>query len=144
MAKSRGFKKATRYTHQSAYQEYVKDVKAPLDYQTYDKAIRLVFKKLCRAIIVDKYEFKIPFRLGFIRIAKNSKGFFFWFWDRMNDFCRLKHRRQWSFTVARGTIHNGMGRKGLTRHYYDLKNNPRVPDYDVPRKINHRNTFRDL
>lgn len=135
--KLKNMKRLPRFTHQSAYKEYAESVKMPLPYPAYDVAISQVLKKLSAEIIVNKYEFKMPFLKGFVRISKNAKGFFYWYWDRLNSQCRLKARAQWTFTPARGNIHEPLGVKGLTAHYYSLKNNPRVADYDVPRRVSH-------
>lgn len=133
-------KRMPRYNHQSAYKEYREMVKSPLEFDVYDEVMRRVMAKISKAIIVDKHEWKLPFSMGYIRIAKTSKGMFYWFWDRLNPACRLRGRRYWIFTPARGTIDNYIGEKGLIGHFYKLKNNPYEEDYNVPRRVNHGKT----
>lgn len=127
------YPKCKRYTHQSAYKEYAKSVEYPLDFKTYDKFIRLLMYKLNIKIIKEKYEWKLPNAGGYIRISRDRKGIFFWYWDRSNTYCRLKKKRLWSFKPVSGWFQDYMiGDKGLRRYYTECKQNPKVENYDVP------------
>ncbi len=129
-------KKAQKYTHQSAYKDYVKmveDKDSILSYKDFDRAIRSFMYKLNREIIVEKYEWKLPFGGGYIRIAKDKRGMFFWYWDRANDYCRIPKKRLWSFRAVRGWQDKLIGSRGLVLHYFACLNNPKVENYSVPR-----------
>jgi len=130
------------FTHQTAYKDYKETVgKDALDYRTYDRVIRAFFYKLNRAIIVDTYEWKVPHSGGYIRIAKaeygERKGIFYWKWDTNNPYTRIKKKSLWSFKPVEGWIDRKIGARGLIHHYFKLKNDPAVLDYNVP-KIRHK------
>lgn len=136
--------KQKKYTHQSAYKDYckrVEDKDSILSYKQYDKAIRLFMWKLNREIIVEKYEWKIPSFGGYLRISKNNKGIFFWYWDKINDYCRISKKRLWSFRPVRGWVDKLIGFRGLILHYYACKDDNKKENYNVP-IISHRNAFR--
>lgn len=132
-------KKETRYTHQSSYRDYAKRVKYPLSYKEFDTFIRLLMFKINREIIVNKYEWKLPHFGGFIRISRRKETkFFFWYWDKANDYCKIKKKLLWSFRPVRGQFKDNLiGKKGLIHHYFALKNDKTQIDYDVP-IISHR------
>jgi len=129
-------KKAQKITHQSMYKDYTKmveDKDSILSYKDFDKAIKAFMYKLNREIIVEKYEWKMPNGAGYLRIAKDKNGFFFWYWDRANDYCRIPKKHLWSFRAVRGWVDKLIGRTGLILHYYKCKEDKKLEDYDVPR-----------
>lgn len=119
-------------TAQSLYKDYEELVKTPLSYKEADVALKLLMRKLSNEIIVNKYEWKIPKSGGFLRISKTKKGHFFWYWDKANDYCRIKKKSLWSFSPCRGWLHKETGKRGLIRHYFECKNDKKREDYDVP------------
>lgn len=124
--------KAQRWTHQSAYKGYSESVKEPLPPKVFDSVISEFFRKLNREIIVDKYEWKVPYGGGYIRIAKNRWGMFFWKWDRENPYTRLKRKRLWMFKPVVDWKNKLIGSRGLVLHYFACLNNNKVANYDVP------------
>ncbi len=111
----------------------VEDKDSTLPFKVYDKAIRLFMWKLNREIIVEKYEWKIPSSGGYLRISKDSRGRFFWYWDRINDYCRIVKKRLWSFRPVRGWVDKLIGQRGLVLHYFACKNDTKKENYDVAR-----------
>lgn len=126
--------KAAKYTHRSAYKEYREIAgKSALSFEEWVKIIPDIFWHINRAIIVDLYEWRLPFGGGFIRIAKTKNGYFTFYWDRSGDSCRLKKKRMWTFRECRGWRDKLIGERGLIHHYYALKNDPYKSNYDVPK-----------
>lgn len=135
-----GIKKTKRYTYQSAYKDYLEiipDKSSALTYPQFCKVIPTWCRKLDIKIIHEPYEWKIPYGGGYLRISKNDKGFFYWYWDRANSYCKIKKKRMWSFKAVDGWNDKEIGDTGLKLHYFECKNNPRKAKYDVP-IINHR------
>lgn len=52
------------------YKSYKKHVKDPVDYKTYSDFLKQYNEKIMSAIIYESFEFKMPFKLGYIRVQK--------------------------------------------------------------------------
>lgn len=118
----------------------VQDKDSTLSFKQFDKAIRTFMRKLSRTIIVDKYEWKIPYGGGYLRIAKDKNGMFFWYWDKANDYTRIPKKLFWSFRAVKDWKEKQIGDRGLKIHYFKCKNDRLVEDYSVPR-IDHKHNF---
>lgn len=130
----------SRYTHRSAFKDYVKELEdkgSALTDRQHDLFFRALMKRIARKIIVDQYEWKLPFRLGYIRISKTKGGLFFWFWDRNNPYTSIPKKLLWSFRPTEDWVEKQIGRRGLIVHYFKCLNDPKIPKYDVP-IIDHR------
>lgn len=148
--KKRKVTRQKKVTHQSVYKEYCRIVSkdsTPLSFREYDKAMKAFFWRLSRTIIVDIYEWKLPFAGGYVRIAKKERRDkqtnqllyrrFYWYWDVANDYTRLTKKRLWSFQATVGWKDRLIGERGLSNHYMKLKCDNLVENYDVP-NIDHR------
>ncbi len=118
----------------------------PLSFKEYDRAMKTFFAKLSRTIIVDIYEWKMPFGGGYVRISKHQRRDkngkiiykrFFWYWDKINEYTRISKKRLWSFKATVGWKGRLIGERGLSNHYMKLKCDPKLENYDVP-IIDHR------
>lgn len=132
-SKRQGLEKIKKFTHYTAYKEYKKKAgDNALTYRQYDAVICKFFYQLNREIIVDKYEWKVPFSGGYIRIGKNKAGIFYWKWDRDNPYTRIKKKKMWSFKPVEDWKTSKIGARGLVNHFLELRDNPQVANYDVP------------
>ena len=129
--KRQGLEKYPKYNYRSTYKDYCKEVKDPLTYKQYTNVMLKFFKKLSRAIIVEKYEWKLPYGLGYLRIGKTKHGTFHWKWDTNNPYTRLKRKRLWSFKPVTDWQTKEIGERGLMLHIWTTNNDKTVPNYDV-------------
>lgn len=134
MAKERQRLKLKTATHQSFYREYKKIAgKDALDYKTFDAIVKAFFWRLSREIITDKYEWKLPFGGGYLRIAQSTWGKFYHKWDVINPYTRLKRKRIWSFKPVVDWTHKMIGERGLRAWVLECDNDPMKAKYSVSR-----------
>lgn len=134
--------KAKRYNFQSAYKDYKDQVQDPVSWPVFSEVLKKYMHNLNRAIIVDQYEWKLPFHIGYIRISKRKKkpksrynGWIYWAWDRYANAHHLPKPSLWNFKPVEGKYGgNLIGEYGLAAHITACKNNPRKENYDVIRK----------
>ena len=132
--------------------EYVKEYKKGLDRQTYKKAILLFFKYLAYEIIVNVYHFKMPHKLGILKIKKaknrNTKymdmkttmdigkkvyfanlhtdGFYFkWAWEKTQRHALFTNKGFYRFRPVRRI------KKFMSEHIKKCASDPNIRDYDV-------------
>ena len=55
------------------YKHYKKTTKNPVEYNVYSEFLKEYNERIIKAMIYDNLEFKLPYRLGFIRIQKRKK-----------------------------------------------------------------------
>lgn len=133
--------KAKRYNYQTSYVEYVKEVDNPFSWEIYSGVIRDFLYEINRAIIVDKYEWKIAYFGGFLRISKNpvydenknvKRWWFFWKWDKSRNIMHWPKASAWSFKAVEGRCKRriagaeDIGEYGLWKHMEAMGGN-----YDV-------------
>lgn len=150
------------------YQFYVENAESkPMSRALYIKVLKRLFWHISRAIIVDAVEWKIPFGLGYARIAKRKakttlpnvykkyakKGImmtyteltggvtFSWFWDKKNSYTRLTQKDFWVFLPTEDQRNKLIGRRGLNWHVVQLAKDPLKKNYDVVNKSRKRNLF---
>lgn len=148
----------TKYTMQGSYEDYVDYVgKAALSKKVYVACMKSFFWKLSRVIILHKYEWKLPEKLGYIRIAKKkalgqtidknhlrltgekkytdfflTHGWkFWWLWDRKNRNTLIHRRNLWEFDPVTDWVNKKIGERGLQFHVIQSALDPYVEDYDV-------------
>lgn len=138
-------KKAKRFNHQTSYIEYTEEVDHPEPSSIYFAVITEFLYEINRAIIVEKYEWKVPFFGGFLRIykkpVKDKEGnfvrwWYYWKWDRSSNIMHWPKASVWSFKAVEGRCKRripgkeDIGEVGLWKHKEALKGN-----YDVMLKM---------
>jgi hypothetical protein len=126
------------------------------EYKKYKKVLTTFFYELSRAILYDRYEYKLPYGGGTIRVAKNPPSkkvkkldyahfnktgekrfhlnrhtngyYFFFYWNKKN--CKWPNFNIYKFKVTRGND-KIIGARGLSKHIKECSENPLVKDYDV-------------
>lgn len=110
------------------------------DYKTCIGFTEDFYSDLNEEIIKKGYEYKIGSRGGYLRIAKNKRGEFFWYWDTRNQYTQLPHKKLWSFTPVRGWQKPvRIGERGLKKWIFECSRNPKLSKYEVSEKYRHRN-----
>lgn len=121
----------------------------------YKDVLFTFFYGLSQLIIYEKYEYKVPFGGGSIRIAKVRLGknrtldykhykatgqkrfhlnrhtngyYFFWYWNTKR--CLYKHSKLFKLIPNRGND-RVIGARGLSKHINDCSSDPYKKDYDV-------------
>lgn len=147
-----------KYTVHSGFADYVDYVgKAAVPKAIFVKCMRRFFWKLSRVIILHQYEWKLPEKLGYIRIAKKkatgqtydknhyrltgekkyvdfylTNGWkFYWYWDRRNRNARIHRRNLWEFDPVTDWTGKKIGDRGLQLHVIKSALDPYTEDYDV-------------
>jgi hypothetical protein len=127
--------------------------------KVYRSMMKKFFKLLSKKIIRDNYHFKIPYRLGLIKITKvkttlgadaskdynksnklgktvyytnrHSSGYYFrWIWIKSIAYANFKNILFYKFKPNRG-LDGVSGKKGLSKWIIKCSNDPEVKDYDV-------------
>lgn len=135
------FKKAVRHNFRTSYNEYRKETENPEAWEIYGAVISDFLYEINRAIIIDKYEWKIPFFGGYLRISKKpvhdeNKNFkrwwYYWKWDKTRNSMHWPKVNTWSFKAVEGRCkrrradQEDIGETGLWKHIESLLGN-----YDV-------------
>lgn len=135
------FKKAPRYNFQTSYTDYRKEVDNPEPWEIYSGVVRDFLYEINRAMIVDKYEWKIAFFGGFLRISKKEvkdafgkflRWWFYWKWDKSQNIMHWPKANAWSFSSVEGRCKRriegaeDIGEYGLWKHIESMNGN-----YDV-------------
>lgn len=59
------------------YKEYKSESKDPVSYKTYSEFIKEYNERIMNAVIYEALEYKMPYRLGYLRIQKRKKKPYF-------------------------------------------------------------------
>ncbi len=136
-------KKAVRYNYQTSWLEYKEEFKNPEPREVYFRVILGYTRGVGNAIIVDKYEWKIPYYQGYLRIDKDEKfdakgnliwRWCFWRWDNKRNIMHWPKPSLWGFKACEGKHIGDVGETGLRKHIVALKNDKTKPNYDVFKK----------
>lgn len=112
-----------------------------MSWALYNAIIRDFLYEINRAIIVDKYEWKVPFFGGHIRISKKEvkdkegnfvRWWYHWKWDKRRNIMHWPKSSMWTFVpvegrcARRGVADKDIGEYGLIEHIREMGSN-----YDV-------------
>lgn len=127
--------------------EYSQEEHNPETWEIFSKVLEKHFYKLNRKIIVDRYEWKIPFSGGYLRIGvkmvknkltgKKDRQWFYWKWDKRRNTHLWPKASSWMFVPVRGQVKNrhpeleNIGEKGLEHHLAMISKDPKKPAYLV-------------
>lgn len=151
--------KQKRYNYQTAFFDYRRDVDSPESFPVYASVLRDFFYGLNRSVIVDKYEWKIPFFGGYLRISKKpyktkdgeDKWWYYWAWDKTRNIMHWPKANVWTFQPVEGRCRRrnvgekDIGAYGLWGHINEMGSN-----YDVMikkrriKRISHKDFLESL
>lgn len=142
------------YTISDFYNLYKKEHKNGLSRKEYMGAMTEFFVELRIEIIEKRYNFRMPFRLGDIRIKKckhtgdldahridwkktkelnkkvyhlnihTGRYYFKWVWNKIHSGIKVKNRNFYHFRPVRASTRH------LAKHIKESSSNPEVRDYD--------------
>lgn len=132
-------KKAARFYYQMSYLEYKKEVENPVSWDIYCKVLTDFLYEINKAIIVDKYEWKVPYFGGFLRISKKpieiaengevTRWWYYWLWDKSRNIMHWPKSTTWSFKAVEGKRKRrregsiDIGEYGLWKHIEAMRGN---------------------
>lgn len=146
------------YTLSDIYTEYAKQA-GSLPKSKF-MLVKEVLKRISRAIIVEKFAFRIPHRLGFLRVMQDSTpveklnytkrgsnnkvypflnrhtgGKMFTFrWQKRNSYCSFTNRYKYALKVVDDKTNRYIGKRGLAEYIQNCANDPKVRDYSAVEK----------
>lgn len=141
------------------YKEYINFAENPLS----SKDFKLVFeaiKRVSRLLITEAFPFRIPKRLGYLRICRvgkvnpkqkinfklskekgkmiphlnlHSNGDTFRFlWDKKDKYTSFKNKKYYSFYITRDESLRYIGKRGLAQYINEVNNDPKKPNFVAP------------
>ncbi len=138
------------------YKEYSKQIESPLTYKQFCLVFEVI-KRIVRLTITDAFSFKIPERLGFLKVcrvgkvkpyhrldfktSKERKKFiphlnlhsngdlFRFFWDKKHNYASFKHKIYYSFKIIRDERNRYIGKRGLAAYIKKVNNDPNLPNF---------------
>lgn len=145
------------YTISDFYKDYKKTGVVPLTKAQYTTICKSFLEEVSLAIIREKYEFRIPSRLGFLRVVKrkaknkavdfvNTKKYgktirhhnfhtdqyYFTFkWMKGGSYCYFTNKSYYSFSVVDDKRRRKIGRRGLAQWIQTCATDPTKKDYDT-------------
>lgn len=156
-------KKELLYTTSDFYSEYKesrKDFPVEISKAQYNAILKDFFKELATAIIQKRYQFKIPYKMGFILIRKNrvspqkkaidwkrtkeegkivrhnnlhTDGYCFrWSWRKNNSYCSFKNSRFYTFEPTLDKHNREIGTRGLAAWIKKCAYSNDMKPYDAP------------
>lgn len=150
------------FTITDSYEEYSQiNGKFAIDKKLYINILKTFFWELSRLIITKRYHFKIPNRLGFLRIKKNKNfkslnknkldfayyhktgkkrywlnthtdgQYFYWGWETTKFRYGQFTNKSYYVFIPNRGNDDMIGKRGLSQWIIKCANDPRMKDYDV-------------
>lgn len=146
------------YTITDFYEDYAKDAIVPLSRKQYVSICKMFLEQVSLAIVREKYEFKMPSRLGYLRVVKcrppkvkaidfkktkqygktirhinmHTDRYHFRFkWIKSSPYCYFTNKSYYSFSVVDDKARRLIGRRGLADWIQQCATDPTKRDYDT-------------
>lgn len=145
------------YTVSDFFDNYDENCVVPITKKQYVSVCKSFLEKVSLAVIRDKYEFKIPSRLGYLRIIKRkaktkavdfhntrkygktirhanlhtNRYYFAFQWFKSNPYCYFTNKSYYHFSVVDDKRRRLIGRRGLAEWIKQCATDPTKKDYDA-------------